>query len=244
MKAAFLILMLPVLLALQTDDKDKYISDFKLIEEAYKKHHSLQFSMVCQSFKDSRLSKADTINNSTYYFKGKNFYYRASTTEVLKNETYLISVDHFKKAIIIYKSSEYKDDFLPVNMVDSFLIKNTVQIKYAEKQNGKTGSYVMNILKSNTAFSKMELEFDKTTYLVNKMSLYIPAGKLADSEGAPTADGSRVDYIFSNYKSGNIDDRIFATSRFINIDGEKFKAAAAYRDFKVIPLIPVQQQSK
>ena len=227
---------------------NQYRADYKLIINSYKKHTSISFSVTYNNFRNSKIVKADTSLVGKFYMKGQNYDYKMAGTEIMRNGSYYIAVNSNLKTIVVNDAAKMKGDFMPMSSIDSVISKIPVVIKYGEHDGGKTGVYKINAENNEKPFGEMEMVFDKQSYLIQKIVLFVSNNQIETYYGNQAGNSSvskpRVDCIYGNYQFDKVDDYLFSSKRFIEVAGNEFKPAKEYAKYKVVPLIPVHAQSK
>jgi hypothetical protein len=234
-----LLLLMFLVPANQSDNGDweRYKDDYKKIVLAYSRADGISYKVAYSNFPIQSNDKPDSSTSIRYWYQGDKFYYSMGYGEVLKNEKYYIYVDKRTKTIALNRAENINMDFLPVQKVDSALMHGNAKLSYSESKN--EGVYKIDIKDPKQLYSRIEMRFDRQTYLITGISMYFAPEKWKFIYGngkvlQRKVENPRIEYVFSNYSQGPIDRSIFDTSRFLNISGGKISPVEAFQKFNVV----------
>jgi len=222
-----------------------YRADYTKIVAAYKAHACLSFNVTYKSF-DKSTTKADTVFSGRYQIKGNKFRSRILGTESIGNDKYYLAIDHNSKMFFLYKASAVSGDFYPISTIDTLIKKKSVEVTGEVINEGKTRRYdVVNKASAYDSYTKASYEFDVSNYLIKKVVMHLPARENVYKQANwPYLNDPFVEFNYSNYSFGDIDESVFSTDKYLSIkeEGRNVQATEAYKGYKIVNSILISQQ--
>ncbi len=150
-------------LFVSAQDNQTYMDDCVKISAAYSKKDNLSFNVEYKSF-DTDLAHADTSFTGKFKFKKGNFYCKVGRSETYKNEKYYLAIDHEQKMMMLNTASSIPHIFLPVQLIDTFILRQKPSIKKVDLDAGKSCRYILVFSdEAPTVYKTVTVDFDLQT---------------------------------------------------------------------------------
>ena len=209
-------------------------ADILRINDAYSKFSNMSMEITYKVFLNQTTTTPYEIETGSYKQNGNLRYSKLKQIESLQNNNYLVVVDNDVKRIVVGNPVKFNPAKITLLNLDSALSKCSA-VNYITG-NSEQGGYSM-VFKSNivSEFDKVELYFNKKTYIVEKITFfYRQKIRLATEENA-VADRPKLEISFSKFNfTKNEDVAFFSEKKFIEKSKGSFVASSSYSDYKVI----------
>jgi hypothetical protein len=209
-------------------------ADILRINEAYSKFIDMSMNITYNVFLN--YSTALPYETEVGFFKQhrNQRYNKLKEIESLQNKDYLVVVDNDQRRIVVGNPVKFDPSKITLLNLDSAL-STCSSVSYLDDKPG-LGGYSMRF-KPNTisAFDKIELYFDKKTYIVEKLFFYYRQEMKLSKETDAISEKPRLEITFSKFDFKTVNDEsVFSESKFIEKKNGKYVAANTYKDYQVI----------
>lgn len=136
----------------------------------------------------------------------------------------------------LVRSSGMQGAANPAAMLDTLLLKNKdVQYRYSETATEQTVGFSM---KGAGAWKKMTFYIDRKTGYISRMASLVRSDQMYDaSVRSLVADAAAVyvvvEALYSNYRQGNFDEKVFDMARYFRKAGNAYVTQPPYEKYKV-----------
>lgn len=225
--------------------RGQYVADYKKIAEVYNSAPSLSFTIKFKSF-DSNAQRPDTAFDGRYIYKANNVYNKIGTAETFVNGKYRVGIDHANKVIFLNYSNGKKSEITPFQMVDSIVQKYKCNISMTDIDNEKTRRYTVEypMPYEENVTAKMIMEFDKKTYLVSRLVIYMPPNEDPYNTGKVNLKYRPfVEFNYLNYSFNAVSDEVFSTDKFFAVNGKEAALKDPYKKYQLISSLSLLNQA-
>jgi hypothetical protein len=209
-------------------------ADILRINDAYSKFTNMSMDITYRVFLNQTSTLPYETETGFYRQNGNLRYNKLKQIESLQNSNYLIVVDNELKRIVVGNPVKFDPAKITLLNLDSALSKCS-SVNYINV-NALQGGYSM-IFKSTivSEFEKVELYFNKKTYVVEKMVFfYRQKIRLATEENA-VAERPKLEISFSQFSFEKLEDAtFFSEKKFIEKNKGNYIAASSYNGYKII----------
>lgn len=214
------------LLASSASEQD-FVEDFKAINRAYVSGN-LSFDLKYDYYNDHKAAKP------SYSYAGKvklnrgMVYYKINGMEFSYDSIYTCMADHNSKTIMIDTVRKQIDFTGRISFIDS-LGKAYKKVEYKDMGNGQAKYTIYSLL---PGISHSEIVFDKSTKLIQKISIFF-----LDNRDNAVAGSIRNKLVitYSNINTTTVNARSdFKAQRLLNIKGRKVKPIQTYKHYSII----------
>jgi hypothetical protein len=165
---------------------------------------------------------------------GDRYWYQLDQTQMIKTSDYQVIVYSEDEIIYLAKPSKSIAEN-PMAMIDSLLFqRNDISFEVANEKQWQR--LVLNF-PASSAYKKIEYRVDKQSGLLITMTSTVRNELMSQSpanQSAETRPGyAVVEARFSNYRLGQIDEKIFDTGSYVTKIGADYKAVAPYEQYKI-----------
>ena len=229
-------------LFVSAQDNQTYMEDCVKISAAYAQKDNLSFNIDYKSF-DTDLAHADTSFTGKFKFKKGKFYCKVGRSETYKNEKYYLAIDHEQKMMMLNTASSIPHTFLPVQLIDTFILRQKPSIKKVDLDAGKSRRYILVFSdEAPTVYKTVTVDFDLQTYLVKRVSIVL---KDADNpyDEAKYLKQPVVEMIYKNYQQVELADLEFSIAKYVTVvDAKHASLKNEFDDYTLINSIAITQE--
>lgn len=209
-------------------------ADILRINDAYSKFHDMSMNITYHVF----LNYTAVIPYETevgFYRQHDNLRYsKLKEIESLQNKDYLIVADNEQKRIVVGNPVKFNPAKITLLNLDTALATCS-SVNYLTSENGQTGyqmTFKANIV---SEFDKVELYFNKKTYVVEKIVFFYRQKIKLSSETDAIADRPKLEITFSKFDfQKNTDMDAFSEKKFIEKNNGKYIASTTYKGYQII----------
>jgi len=230
-----ILVILSLLAAAQTAQRDSVMQKLKDMAVAYRNANHLSFDATyLYANEDKPAVYLDSLKGS-FKVHGNRYAYILDNTEFLGNDSLNLVVFNEDK-IIYVNGPSIAQSANPLAMIDSVMMIN----QYSNVTLTSSG----NIQKITIDFSpgfmfkKAEYIIDPVSGLITRMKAIIHSVEMYDPAVKPmfnkTAEYGILEVRFSNYKTNAFTDAAFSETRYILKSGHQYKGAAAYSNYQIL----------
>lgn len=216
--------------------RGQYVADYKKVMEVFKSPSGVSYSTRYKSF-DSNAQRPDTIMQGKYICKSNNFYAQTGSIETYMNSKYLLTIENSQRIMFLKYSKNIKIDVTPYKMIDSIILKYKCEISMTDIDNGNTRRYTVEYPTpgDNNVKGKMIMEFNKKTYLISRLVVYMPPNEdLYHTGTVNTSFRPFVELNYMDYSFNPVSDEVFSTEKFVIVDGKEAKLRDPYKKYQLI----------
>lgn len=219
-----------------------YGDDIKKITAAFQKADISFHAKYCFYPFDSLKTITDSMD-ILCCMSGKDYYCKITSGEAsyeyCKNSKYYFVIDHPNSAIAVKQSSDISQKQMwDISKVDSLVHSPGVKISYHDVGR-KRGEY--DIITKGSAWNKVKLIYDKSTYLLEQMCMY------SSSKGSmfgTTYNKPMIEIYYSRYSSKQLDKNIFSERKFFYDTKDSLVLREPYKKYKLLDYIyPISKRS-
>lgn len=219
------------------------LSSYKLTDDAFtllqntldKYLNTTEYSFNYQMNWYCEGKKGNGSVNGTYVKKGKNFMLHQGDGRTVQSDGYLLNINDRDKIIIIQRMQEEtsSSDLFDMLKIEQEFVLGTVTQK-------EEGNNIKFTAKENTPLSYVsssEIQLNASGWIKYSIFNYDPK---AQTDFDQKCTSMRLDYVA--YKFENVDAGSLRLSKYVIIDGNEVKAAAAYKSYEVISSLKIETE--
>ena len=209
-------------------------ADILKINEAYGKFTDMAMNITYNVFLNYSATRPYETETGIYKQHNNLRYNKLKEIESLQNKDYLVVVDNDQKRIVVSNPSKFNPATITMLNLDSALAICSA-VNYVTDPSG-LGGYQMTF-KPNaiSAFDKIEIYYNKKTFIVEKLFFYYREKMKLAKEANVVSEKPRLEITFSKFDFKKIEDEhVFSEKRFIEKRSGKYAAAEAYKGYQVI----------
>jgi hypothetical protein len=225
LKLRFLIFWM--LISITIGNAQNFTEDFKAINRAYVTG-DLSFNIKYDYYNELKSKVPSYFYSGVVKVKGNLVYYKMNGIEFSSDSNYICIIDESNKTIMIDSVHNNGNQFGKFNIIDS-LAKAYKSIKYSDEGNNLGKYTIYSVL---PGVSHSEVIFDKTTKLLQKVTIYFLDDRPNAKEGAIR---NKMVVLYSNINNhANNGYGIFKVQRVLKIQGREVNTTLPYKNYKII----------
>lgn len=203
------------------------------INEAYSKFKDLSMNITYKVYLNQKTTVPYETQVGIFKQHGNLRYSKLSNIESIENKDYLLVVDNDDKRIVISNPVKFNPGKITMLNLDSAFRTCSTVVPFTS---GALQGYQL-VFKTDvvSAFDKIDLYFNKKTYIVEKLVFYYRQKMKLINDDKESAEKPKMEILFSQFNFQNITDvSLFSESKYIEKKKGGYIPVNAYTSYNVI----------
>jgi outer membrane lipoprotein-sorting protein len=204
--------------------------DLDRVNQTYKALSSYAAELEYVAYQSSTSKEPVQIEKGEVKMKGRSFYHKIGSIEVIRNKEYVLTVDHDEKSITKLDAVKESSGTPFMNIDLEKVLKLCTSVNYYEPAKGSAG---YSLVFPSTEYSSVKIEFNRKTYLIEKMILFYLSPSDLSGKGEETAEKPRMEISFKNIVlNKDIPSSAFTYEKFIiSLGNNKYICTQNYKNY-------------
>jgi hypothetical protein len=217
-------------------------TDLDLIRRRYEKPNSFELKIAYKAFEDYQTTRVQDQTEAVYIKKGNLFYTKVYSVETLYSDQYVMAADHEEKLFMIDRRPKSAGPGeIEATGMESVIDELAAAVAQAgpviarkEYSESPGGVATHSIWFNQGPYTRQEISFQKSSYLLKKITLYYREDQEMEEGGPLTKPRLEMEYL-KFVESPALPADFFSESRFVAIvPNKRLTLNAKYADYKVI----------